>query len=89
MVGEQHITMVSIVSENRRLLVLICIVGLLLHTTSSTPNTQSKRESSLHSNRRLVEKSLDANYKQGASVFNVDMYGASGNGSSDDSQVKY
>lgn len=43
----------------------------------------------MDSERRRVEKSVDANnIKAAVSVFNVDMYGATGNGLSDDSKVR-
>ena len=80
----------STVSENPRLLVLICIVTiLLLQASASTQNRLPKRKPNMDSERRRVEKSVDANnIKAAVSVFNVDMYGATGNGLSDDSKVR-
>jgi len=79
--------MVFTVSENLSLFVLICIVSLLLHARASTQYIQREEHSSLDSDHGQLEKSLDPNYKQGASVFNVDTYGARGDGLSDDSKA--
>jgi len=84
-VAEQEIiTMAYIVSAKLRLLVLICIVGLFFGS-ASTQNRRPRRKSSLGTGRRRVMNSLDRSSLRGVSVYNVDKYGASGNGWSDDS----
>eukprot|EP01083_Nonionella_stella_P094804 266095_1 len=76
--------MAYIVSAKLRLLVLICIVGFFFGS-ASTQNRRPRRKSSLGTGRRRVMNSLDRSSLRGVSVYNVDKYGASGNGWSDDS----